>query len=275
MVPKPPAEARANHIQSLDRGLQLLEFLGHASQPMGLAELATLLRVDRSTAYRLLSTLAQRDFVRQDPESKHYSLGLKVVELSRRAVDGLALRAVARDRLRHLVQQSGESANLVVMVKDQAVCIDAEPSPAVLAVSDEVGAIYALHATAAGKILLAHLPDTQRAHILSRAPLPAHTLRTLTDLNALQAHLQLVRQQGYALDDEERFVGVRCVAAPVRDHRGRVIAAISISGPASRLTLEKVPELAALVKETTMGISLALGYAPNCPSPAVPRGISG
>ncbi|MCC7354991.1 MAG: IclR family transcriptional regulator [Anaerolineae bacterium] len=260
---KPITESRANHIQSLDRGLQLLEFLSQSSEPMGLAELAGLLRVDRSTAHRLLGTLAQRDFVRQDPESKHYSLGLKVVELSRRAVDGLTLRIVARDRLRHLVHESGESVNLVVMVRDQVVCVDAEPSPAVLAVSDEVGAIYALHATAAGKILLAHLPDAQRTNLLSREPLPGYTLRTLTDLNTLQAHLQLVRQQGYALDDEERFSGVRCVAAPVRDRRSKVVAAISISGPATRITLEKVPELAGLVKKTASDISTALGYTPN------------
>jgi IclR family acetate operon transcriptional repressor len=256
---RPATETRASHIQSLDRGLQLLEFLSQSAEPVGLADLAELLHVDRSTAHRLLGTLLQRDFVRQDPQSKQYSLGLKVVELSRRAVDGLTLRTVAKEHLAHLVHASGESANLVVVVKDQAVCIDAEPSPAVLAVSDEVGAVYAWHATAAGKTLLAHLPDSPRAAILTRMSLPIFTPRTMTDTGALQVHLQQIRQQGHAIDDEERFIGVRCVAAPVRNHRGKVVAALSLSGPATRITLEKIPELAALVKDVAADVSAQLG----------------
>jgi DNA-binding IclR family transcriptional regulator len=249
-------------VQSLDRGLQLLEALSLAREPLGLPELAELLHVDRSTVHRLLGTLTQRGYARQDPDSKRYSIGLKVVELSRRALDGLSLRAVAKPHIKRLVQQTGESVNLAVVADGQIICIDHDPSPLALAVTNDIGVPFAPHATAIGKVLLAHLNDSQREALLDPGPYAVFTPRTITHPDALRMSLNVIRQQGYALDDEERFIGVRCLAAPVRDHRSKVVAALSLSGPTARVTLEKVPAFAKLVVETADQVSAALGFVP-------------
>ncbi len=253
---------RTAPVRSLDRGLQLLEFLGAAPEPLSLADLARLAGVDRSTAHRLLGTLLQRGYVTQDARGKRYRLGLKVVELSRQALGDLKLRTVAKGPLKELVRTSGEAANLVVREGDQAVCVDIEPSPAVLAVTNEVGAIFALHATAAGKVLLAHLPEPEMAAWLARHPLPAFAPRSVTDRASLDSYLKQVRRQGYAVDDEESHVGVRCVAAPIRNHQGAVAAALSLSGPAARVTLERLPYFVVLAQKAARGTSTALG----CPA---------
>lgn len=255
-----PVQPRSSYVQSLARGLQLLELLSLSEEPMGLPELSRVLNVDPSTVYRLLGTLLQHGYVRQDPDSKRYCLSLKVVELSRRAIDRLGLRAVAKPYLKRLVEQTGESANLGVMIDNQVLCVDHEPSSLALAVTNEIGVSFALHATAMGKALLAALPDDQLSSLLDRMELPAYTPRTIADRATLQAHLQVIRRQGYALDDEERFIGVRCLAAPIHDHQGKVIAAISLSGPTVRMTLDKVPAWAELIKKTAAEISAAMGF---------------
>jgi len=254
------SEPRGSYVQSLNRGLQLLELLGLAEEPAGLPELSETLGVDRSTVHRLLSTLLRRGYVRQDPDSKRYWLGLKVVELSRLAIDRLSLRAVAKPYLKRLVRETGESANLAVMADDHALCLDHEPSPSALAVTNDIGMVFVLHATAAGKVLLAALPEAQQKELLETEPLSAYTPRTMTDFPTLQMHLQLVQQQGYALDDEERYVGVRCLAGPIRDHRGKVVGALSLSGPTTRVTLDRVPALAELVMRIAADISVEMGY---------------
>jgi len=254
------SEPRGSYVQSLDRGLYLLELLGLAEEPAGLPELSEALGVDRSTVHRLLSTLLWRGYVQQDPGSKRYWLGLKVVELSRLAIDRLSLRSVTKPYLKRLARETGESANLAVMSDGHALCLDHEPCPLALAVTNDIGMVFVLHATAAGKVLLAAVPEAQQKDLLETEPLSAYTPRTMTDLPTLQMHLQLVQQQGYALDDEERYVGVRCLAGPLRDHRGKVVAAVSISGPTTRVTLDRVPALAELVVRIAADISVEMGY---------------
>jgi DNA-binding IclR family transcriptional regulator len=256
MVP----DQRGPHVQSLDRGLQLMEILSQADEPSGLGELSDLLSVDRSTVHRLLATLMHRGYVQQDPDSKRYTLGLKVVELSRLAIDRVSLRAVAKPHLKQLVRQTGESVNLAVMASLHCICLDHEPSPSALAVTNDIGGVFAPHATAAGKVLLASLPEERQQQVLLSEPLVGFTPRTITDVSALQRHLQIVRQQGYAVDDEERYLGVRCLAAPIYDHRGKVVAAVSVAGPATRVRLGSVPALAELVVSAAQGVSHEIGY---------------
>ncbi|GAP15813.1 transcriptional regulator [Longilinea arvoryzae] len=246
-------------IQSLDRGLQLLEIISQAKEPMGLPELSELLNVDRSTVHRLLGTLQKRNYVVQDAVTKHYSLGLKVIELSRRALDGINFRSIAKPYLKRLSKETGESTNLFILTNNHAVCVDYEASPSPLAVTNDTGIIYIMHATAGGKVLLAFMPEAIQQKVINSSPLPAFTPRTFTDASTLMMHLQQIRAQGYAIDDEERYVGVRCIAAPIFDHTGKNIAGISISGPASRVTLDKIPELAQFVVRAANDISAELG----------------
>jgi DNA-binding IclR family transcriptional regulator len=250
-------------IQSLDRGLQLLEIISQAKQPMGLPELSEMMNIDRSTVHRLLGTLQKRNYVVQDPVSKRYSLGLRVIELSRHALDGINFRTIAKPYLKRLSRETGESTNLFILTNNHAVCVDYEASPSPLAVTNDTGVVYIMHATAGGKVLLAYMPEALRQKILNSGPLTAYTPRTFTDVNALLMHLQQIRAQGYAIDDEERYVGVRCIAAPIFDHTRKNIAGISISGPASRVTLDHITELSALVVNAADDISLELGYQKN------------
>lgn len=250
-------------IQSLDRGLQLLEKISLANEPMGLPELADLLEVDRSTVHRLLSTLQQRNYVVQDIQSKKYSLGMKVIELSRRGLDSINFRAIVKPYLKRLSKETGESTNLFVLTNDHAVCVDYEASPSPLAVSNDIGIIYFMHATAGGKVLLAFLPEQVSERIIRGSSLNSFTPRTIIDINSLQMHLLQIREQGYSLDDEERYIGVRCIAAPIFDHTRKVIAGISMSGPASRVTLDRVKELSKFVIQASEDISTALGYTKN------------
>jgi IclR family acetate operon transcriptional repressor len=264
-----PSGPRPARVQALDRGLQLLELLGEAREPMSLADLAELVQVDRSTAHRLLGTLGQRGYITQDARTRRYSLGLKTVELGRHALEGLSLRTVARRYLPELARETGESANLVLRAGHQAVCVELAPSPSILSVTNEIGTVFAPHATASGKVLLAYAVEADRLAWLSAAPRPAFTPRTITDLTVLASHLQQVARQGYAVDDEESHLGVRCVAAPIYDHWRNVVAAVSLSGPAMRVTLERLPALAARLLASARAISNALGYpaAEHPPSP--------
>jgi len=159
-----------------------------------------------------------------------------------------------------LVQQSGESSNLAILAGGQAICIEHEPSPSALAVTNEIGAVFALHATACGKVLVAALPPAERRKLVEADLGSGFTPRTITDLAALQLHLQLVQQQGYAVDDEERYIGARCVAAPVHGLSGKVVAAVSLSGPAMRMTLDRIATVSQQVMDIAAAISAALGH---------------
>ena len=262
---KPPGdlEAPRSTIQSLDRGLQLMEILSQSDDPMGLPELAEILEVDRSTVHRLMSTLLQRGYVTQDPENKRYTVGYKVISLSRRAIDGYSLRVTAKPFLTQLTQETGESSNLCVPSGDNAVCIDYEASPSPLAVTNDIGIEFLYHATAGGKVLLAYMPENKRTEIIDNYELTEFTPRTITTRERFISTLDTIRVQGYAVDDEEHFIGVRCIAAPIRDYSNKVIAALSMSGPSSRITLAKIPEISSIVIRIANEISQALGYNPE------------
>ena len=256
-------EPSRSTIQSLDRGLQLMEILSQSDTPMGLPELAEILDVDRSTVHRLLSTLLQRGYVTQDPENKRYTVGYKVISLSRRAIDGYSLRVTAKPYLSELTQETGESSNLCVPSGDNAVCIDYEASPSPLAVTNDIGIEFLYHATAGGKVLLAYMPESKRSEIIENYELTGFTPRTITTKERFINTLDIIREQGYAVDDEEHFIGVRCIAAPIRDYSTKVIAALSVSGPSTRMTLANIPEIAAITIRIANEVSQALGYNPE------------
>ncbi len=235
-------------IQSLARGLQILEFLANAPDGLGITELAAELKVDKGTASRLAQTLAQYGYVEKDTETRRYQLGPQVVNLSRIVITRMPLRDTAKPYLKRLVSETGECAHLAVLSRGMALYIDQVESPATLRVNAEVGHLAPLYCTALGKALLTFsgcdFPDR----------LDARTARTITDPEMLKLHLEQVRRQGYAVDDEEYDMGVRCVAAPVYDFREKLVGAIGISGPAARVTPEKLPE----ISRTVVGIAQEL-----------------
>lgn len=241
-------------IQSLARGLKILELMAASADSVGITELADELGIDKSSVSRLVQTLANHGYAEQDPQNRRYRLGPQIVRLSRNLLTRMPLRDEAKPFLRSLVDRTGECAHLAILAQNQALYIDQVESPSSLRVTTGVGTLGPLHCTALGKSLLAF------GTAVFPEQLPAFTLRTITDSDTLRHHLEQTRRQGYAVDDEEYELGVRCVAAPVYDYRGKVVGAIGISGPAGRMSLDRVVDFAGIVIEVSQDLSNRMSF---------------
>lgn len=240
---------RRGGVQSVDRALDLLEALGSGG-PQGVSELVRRTGLPLGTVHRLLATLAARGYVHQDPE-RRYRVGAAALGLADASQQGLvwAGRPVAA----RMTAVTGESCNLAVLQGAHMVYVAQSPSPRSLRIFAEVGRQVPLHSTAVGKAVLASLPWAQAQALLGAAePLERSTEFTLTDPGRLRAELQAVAERGYAVDEQERELGVRCVAVAVPGTPG-LHAALSVSGPAERFgpqdALGCVPELTAAAAE--------------------------
>lgn len=237
-------------VQSVDRALDILELLATAGVPLGVTEIARGAGLAPGTAHRLVSGLLARGWVRQESD-RRYAVGpaaMRVGDASYRT-----LGASAAPALRAAVVATGETANLAVLEGQVMVYVAQAPSPHTLRIFAEVGRRVPLHSTAVGKVALAALPPGTWPDVLGRSPLEPRTPHTLTSLGALTTELGRVRDRGFALDDEEQELGVRCVAVPVPVAGLKV--AMSVSGPTERMTRERaheiVPELHRIA--TTLG----------------------
>lgn len=244
-------------IQSLARGLKILEILANSSQGVSVTELAEALDLDKGSASRLVSTLANYAYAEKDPISRRYSLGPQVVSLSRSLLARLPLREVAKPFLRELMEKTGECSHAGILAQGRVLYIDQVESPASLRVNAEVGSLAPLHCTALGKVLLA----------FGRIPLPGSlerfTEHTLVMPDSLRKNIEKIKTQGYAVDDEEFDLGVRCVAAPVFDYREKVIGSIGISGPMTRMTNAKLATCAELVVQISRALSEKMRFSTN------------
>ena len=236
-------------IQSLGRGLRILDILGQSQYGASITELARTLHVDKGTASRLVSTLVGYGYAEKDEFSRRYHLGSQVVRLSRSVITRLPLHEAAKSLLRDMMERTGECAHLAVLSQGKALYIDQVESPATLRVNAQVGTMNPLHCTALGKTLLAFCGADFPTN------LERYTTQTITDPKKLLSQLERIKSQGYALDDQEFDLGVRCISAPVFDFRGKGVGSIGISGPATRVTTERVPALVKIVKEIAKELS--------------------
>ncbi len=247
-------------INSLDRGLRILLILGQNAAPLGLNEVSRRLEIDKSTTHRIMSTLCGQGFVEQDPETRKYLLGLRVIEVAALKLRTINLLKVARFPIQNLVSQSRETVHLAVHADGEVMYLDSEQYAGVITVNTTVGARAPMHSSAVGKALLSGMTSEEVDRVLAIKGLQRYTEKTIVDPRELHQHLQQCRERGYGLDDEETDLGVRCLAAPVFDHRGGVVAAVGISGPTQRMSFERIPILAHLVKECATKISRQLGF---------------
>lgn len=243
-----------SEIQSLARGLRILDLLGQSQEGISITELSEIIGVDKGSASRLMSTLARYGYAEKDELTRRYHLGTQVVLLSRSVLARLPLRAAAKPYLRQLMERTGECAHLAVPAQDRVLYIDQVESPASLRVNAQVGTMNPLHCTALGKALLAF------GEVEIPASLEAFTPRTITTPEDLRRHLDEIRFAGYAVDDEEFDLGVRCIAVPVFDFRDKLVGSIGISGPSSRVTDERLPELALVVVEIGAALSKRMTF---------------
>jgi IclR family KDG regulon transcriptional repressor len=221
---------------------------------VSITELAAALDIDKSSASRLVKTLANYGYIQQKVGSRRYILGKRLYKMSWQLLNRMPVRAKAKPYLYRLVETTGECAHTAVYSEGKALVIDDVEAEASLRVSGGIGRLLSLHCTAVGKALLA-FSDIPAPETLIR-----ETSRTITDPARLAAHVAEIRAQGYALDDEEHEEGVRCIAAPVYDYTGIAIATIGISGPTVRVINECIPELARQVMEAAHHLSAELGY---------------
>jgi IclR family acetate operon transcriptional repressor len=247
-------EARSTSgVRSLERAFELLEHLADADGRLALTELAALSGLPMPTIYRLMRTLVNRGYVRQEP-SKRYALGPRLIHLGETAER--LLGSWARPSLAGLVDEVGETANMAVLEGDEVVYVAQVPSRHSMRMFTEVGRRVNPHSTGVGKALLAQLPDTVVSEIIGRTGLPARTPHTITDPAALLEELRTIRRRGYALDDEEQEIGVRCVAVPLTGTP--TLAAISISGPQGRLPLNVVDDVVPIMRRTAGRLAQSL-----------------
>jgi DNA-binding IclR family transcriptional regulator len=180
-----------------------------------------------------------------------------------RVLDGLDYRRVAHPLLRELNQKTQETVHLAILQGDQAISIEKFGSPQPVGLDARLGGQMPLHCTGVGKVLLAYQSEEMLTKLAKSPGLQRLTPRTVTTLTQLKKELERIRERGYAVDNEEAVDGLRCVAAPVFDHTGRAVAAFSVAGPATRLTQERILEIAPLVRETSHEISCRLGFRPR------------
>ena len=253
-----------NVVQSLERAGMILEVLSQHSQGLRLRDLSQKVKLTKGTTHRLLSSLAYLDFIRQNPLNKHYLLSFKLVELGNRLLNQIDYRIEARPFLVELAERTRETAHMVILDQFEVLYIDkveAVGNTTGLRMASMLGSRIPAHCSAVGKALLAFLPEKRLEELALTNGLPKKTENTITDLKKLKEHLELVRKRGYAVDNEENEIGIRCIGAPIRDQRGKVIAAISISVPASRMQSRAMETmLKDRVVETALKISNKLGF---------------
>lgn len=223
-----------------------------------LTQIANHLNVSKSTAHRYLTTLEGLGVVQRD-ERETYRLGLRLVELAGAVLADHDLRREAEPELEALAQSTKETAHLAVPSGNEVFYLAKVDSPHAIRMFSRIGSRMPMHCTALGQSILAHLPEERVREVLSEG-LPRRTPNTITDPVALRANLELVRQRGFAIDEEENEAGVRCVGAPVFDLAGAVVGAISISGPTMRITPEVALAIAPAVMQAARAVSLRLGY---------------
>lgn len=243
--------------------LDLLETFAHGEAEQGVSAIAARLGLAKNNVFRILATLETRGYVEQDPRTERYRLAPGSLRLGLSMLEQVGLARQARPVLDALAAETGETARLGVLRGHAAVYVAQSDLPErAVQVVLPIGTPLPLHATAVGKVLLAHEPAEAEHLLAARDPLAAYTAVTIRDPRALASRLPAIASCGHALDDGEYAPDVRCVAAPVRDYTRRVVGALSLSGPASRLTDRRlVADLVPRLEKAAGRLSQRLGYA--------------
>jgi DNA-binding IclR family transcriptional regulator len=245
-------------IQSLDRGLTILQTVALAKQPVSLGELAELLGVDRSSAFRLAHTLRRRGFLSCPANRKDYILGSSMWYLTHHYDWNNMLVRVASQQLKQLAAQLNETAHLAIREGKNALFIDSAAINQVLTVSGQAGELVPLYCTAHGKALLADADEAELRSIFGSVPLPRYTKSTITSFSALAKDCVLAKKRGYATDDAEYREELRCMAAPIRVENEVIIGSIGVSVPMSRFPKDRFRAYSDQICKTAQEIGILM-----------------
>lgn len=246
-------------VKSVRRAIKILESFG-SEEGMSVTDISKKLNFPKSSVHEILSTLVMENILEKDPDNSRYHLGLKLFELGNRARSNLEIRKIATPFLKELNSEFDETVHLTVLDNYEVLYIECFESTKCLRTYSVIGVRAPLHCTAVGKAIFAFLPEDEIEQIIKTKGLEKFTENTITDKNSLIEDLKRITDIGYTVDNMEHEEGVRCVGAPIRNHRGAVFASISVSGPSQRIPPEEIPEIAKIVMSTAAEISKKMGY---------------
>ncbi|HYL81345.1 MAG TPA: IclR family transcriptional regulator [Candidatus Acidoferrum sp.] len=246
--------------KSLAKGLAVIETLAGNARPLTAVELSQQLKLARPTLYRILATLLRCGFVVREDGKPYFRWSLKLLDLGHQVLECTDLLEAARPILRDLAAKFRETVHLAVEEEGRMVYLDKVEGSGPFCTNSRPGRRVPMHCTGLGKSVLAYLPAERVRSILSHHGMHPGTPRTIGTLAGMERELARVRRQGYAIDDVEFEDGVRCVGAPVFDHRGVPIAAISVSAPVSRMTRSRARQVGSILRDATAGVSRAIGW---------------
>lgn len=263
LVPQSKTSKSPYRVQVLDRALAALEVLAGRDSECSLAEICATLKLHKSTVHRLMMVLEQHRLVDKNPDTGRYRLGLKLFEFGSKALGAVDLRRHAKPYLERLQHELGETVFFCILDDGQVFYIEKIESQQSVRTACMVGSRAPAYCTAVGKAMLSELPEAEVNEIVRRWGLKPITPNTITTASALKAELRAIRSRGYAIDNEEKEPGLRCVSAAVRGDSRKLLAALSVSGPAFRVTKERIPEIGKAVMQAAGELSYEFGYRPT------------
>jgi DNA-binding IclR family transcriptional regulator len=254
---------KAYSVPAVARALRILELFAESKRGLAPSDISRKLRLPKSSVHLLIKTLESTGYLTHNGFNGRYHLGLKLVSLSRTALENLNLCEQARPYLVELVRSTGLTVHMAILERTEAVIIEKVEAPGMFRLATWVGRRLDANSSGVGKALLAFSSDTSVNGGLSDRALARHNRNTITSQTKLMAELKKIRQMGYSFEDEEGEIGYRCIGAPVYDANGTVISAISVAGTTSQIPNERVTKLSAVVKATACEMSARFGYSPH------------
>jgi DNA-binding IclR family transcriptional regulator len=255
-------DSQEYNVRAVERALQILGCFDDEHPERGVSEIALEVGLHKATTHRIMTTLLNYNYLERTGVEQKYRLGVHLADLGCKVIRRMDLRREALPYMAQIVDQWDETCDLGLFDQGQVFYLEVIRGSHALTIAAAVGQRLPAHCTASGKLFLAHLPPHELDALLSQ-PLAAYTDKTVTEPNMLRRQLEGIRQQGHGFDDEEYEAGIRAVAAPIRNHEGNVVAAMSVPGPTSRMTLERVFEIAEALKGAAQAVSRRLGWNPS------------
>ena len=252
--------SKADSVPSVERALTVLELLTQSKKGLSISEVSRHLALPKSSIHLILTTLERRGYLRRNSQTGKYQFGLKLVSLSRTAIESLELREEAKPFLESLMRKTGLTVHMAILERNEAVIIEKVQPLGLIQLATWIGRRMDVNCTGVGKALIAFLPEDEIQREIKSKGLAKHNHKTIVSINRLKQEFARIRELGYALDDEEDEIGLRCIGAPVFDNSERVVAAISLSGTTAQISMDRVEGLAKTVKKTAAAISSQLGY---------------
>jgi DNA-binding IclR family transcriptional regulator len=247
---------------ALDKGLKLLARISDAATPPRFVDLLRDTGMPKATLHRMLGALLAHRLISLDSRDQTYRVGLRSLEMAQRSWEGMDVRSAAADDILWLGEKTGDTVHLAVLDDTEVVYIDKVESRQRIRMFSAVGKRGPLHCTGVGKAMIAFLEDARRKELVERLLMKRFTVNTFTTRSTFLKHLDEIRERGYARDLEEHELGIRCAAAPIFDHRGHVVASVSVTAPSFRLTPERLDKIAPSVVQAARSITRKLGGKP-------------